>query len=888
MNSQLSGSIQILCALDMPTAQRLFTAFLFAGILHGQTAEADFTAAERLFQLDNYAKARPFWVRAEAEFTAQGNPAKATYARVSRLRGDSETILSYPAVSQEIAQLLDTRLVRANPELRLRCLIVKAAADLSSKDPESSGRVFTEALETAQSLHDQFWIGRVTGELAVIAFLKGDTAKAVELNARAFQIAKSLNDLQGEVRQRSLEGVGLLEQQRYDDALIRFDDALSFARMDRDVRFPLMAYMGKAQALEAQGDLPGSATLLQQALKFVETADMRVYKADLLLALAGRAIKQKRTNDAEALLDQAAKAATEAGMPRPYAEANLRMTELYMAAGDFQHAETSMRKCVNASRQLVDMYFLPQHLALAAEIEARLNNVQQADEDYEEAENLVESMLLNVPTASVKASLIATMDTVFRGHFELAIKQNQIPTAFRILERVRGRVVADNLRAQPQTTANDGNHADEELNRIQGELFRTTNVARRSQLVEQLQHAEEQLDLTTLSQNRARFSIHGKPVDLPTLQQRLEADEAVLEYVMDDQKSYCLVITSTSVKHYELAGRSAVEKAIAAYLSDTTAMRDSESAKLLYRQLFAPIEEYRAKSQIIVVPDGQLGFIPFDALIDENGKYALLGHTVSYVPSATVLALLRDAKRAPEAPTLLAIGASNAPKANGDSFGRAAHGLFDPENPARIEALPSVNGEVHEITQIFGQRSDPIVGPTASEAAFKSRNLEQYQVIHIAAHGFADLKFPDRSGLFLGFDHDRRDDGLLQIREIRDLRLRADLVTLSACDAGAGKLEGQNGIASLVQAFLFAGARSVVASLWTANDAFTAALMARFYRDLGAGMPVGRALRSAKIEMLDRFGSKAVPLLWAGFFVTGDPATYIFFNKSNDEYRTTN
>jgi CHAT domain-containing protein len=142
--------------------------------------------------------------------------------------------------------------------------------------------------------------------------------------------------------------------------------------------------------------------------------------------------------------------------------------------------------------------------------------------------------------------------------------------------------------------------------------------------------------------------------------------------------------------------------------------------------------------------------------------------------------------------------------------------------------------------------------------------------------------------LFLGFDHVKHDDGLLQIREIRDLRLRADLVTLSACDAGAGKLEGQNGIASIVQAFLFAGARSVVASMWTADDTFTAALMARFYRDLAAGMPVGKALRTAKLEMIDRFGAKAVPLLWAGFFATGDPATHILVSKRNDKYQTAN
>lgn len=146
---------------------------------------------------------------------------RATWARVSRLRGDSETVLSYPAVSLEMARLLDTPLVQQHPKLRLRCLIVKGAADLSSKDPETSGQVWAEALKLAESLKDQFWTGRCSGELAVTAFLKGETAKAVRLNTRAFNIAQQIGDVQGEIRQKSLDGVGLLEQGRYDAAMIR-------------------------------------------------------------------------------------------------------------------------------------------------------------------------------------------------------------------------------------------------------------------------------------------------------------------------------------------------------------------------------------------------------------------------------------------------------------------------------------------------------------------------------------------------------------------------------------------------------------------------------------------------------------------------------------------
>jgi CHAT domain-containing protein len=872
----------------MRTALNLLIFLTLASLVGGQSPDHEFNQAEGLFRLDNYAKARPLWVRAERRCRAQGDAVKAIWAHVSRLRGDSETVLSYPLVSREVARLLENPTVRNHPELRLRCLVVKGAADLSSKDPETSGRIWAEALELAQNLKDQFWIGRCSGELAVTAFLKGETAKAVELNARAFEIARKIRDLQGEIRQKSLEGVGLLEQQRYDEAIIRFDDALDFAKADPDVRFPLMAYMGKAQALAAQGKSAESTDLLRQAMQYVGGANMQVYKADLLLALANEAIQQKHDAEAEPLLLKATDAAQRAGMPRPYSDAQLRLAHLYAGRGDLIRAEKAIRKCISASRELVDMYFMPQNLAFAADIEVRLHRPEQADADYEEAEDQIESMLLNVPSASVKASLITTMDNVFRGHFALAMKERRIVEAFRILERARGRVIADNLRARPQSPEiNADNSRSESLNRIQGELLRTKDVKVRAQLVDRLEHIEEESDLTELSRNRRRYSIHGKPVDLGSLQRVLRANEAVIEYAMDDPASECLVISREGVTHYALASRTRLEQQIASFLDATKAGRQDNSSSMLYEALFAPIRELSTKKSLIIVPDGKLGYIPFDSLIDSNGKYVIESHSLAYVPSATVLYLLRSVRR-PEPPALLlAIGNSNRSSSTASSFSRAAHGLFDIEPPPQFRALPAVDVEVHEISAAI-PGTKILVGGSASEAEFKANRLSNYRVIHIAAHGYADLKFPERSGVLLGFDRARREDGLLQVREIRDLQLNADLVTLSACDTGAGKLEGQNGVASVVQAFLFAGSRSVVASLWTADDIFTAELMSQFYARLADGRAVGEALTDAKLAMIHRLGQKAVPVLWAGFFVTGDPSATISMNHGSTQRSSIN
>lgn len=137
------------------------------------------------------------------------------------------------------------------------------------------------------------------------------------------------------------------------------------------------------------------------------------------------------------------------------------------------------------------------------------------------------------------------------------------------------------------------------------------------------------------------------------------------------------------------------------------------------------------------------------------------------------------------------------------------------------------------------------------------------------------LAFPDRSALVLGEDPKKQQDGLLQAREIRNLRLNADLITLSACDTGAGRLRGEEGIASLERAFLYAGARSVLASLWTASDPYAMALVEHFYRHLAAGQDEGAALREAKLDLIKEFRYEAVPFYWAGFNLVGEASAAV-------------
>jgi CHAT domain-containing protein len=164
-------------------------------------------------------------------------------------------------------------------------------------------------------------------------------------------------------------------------------------------------------------------------------------------------------------------------------------------------------------------------------------------------------------------------------------------------------------------------------------------------------------------------------------------------------------------------------------------------------------------------------------------------------------------------------------------------------------------------------------GTAATEEAVKgNKHLNTARRIHFATHGLISEQQPQYSGLVLTLDDDPAEDGLLQVYEIFNLRLNADLVVLSACRTGLGKEVKGEGVIGLTRAFMYAGARSVVVSLWRVADRPTADFMARFYRRLDQDRNKAEALRQAKLEMIQAGGRFSHPLFWAPFILTGEPS----------------
>jgi CHAT domain-containing protein len=361
----------------------------------------------------------------------------------------------------------------------------------------------------------------------------------------------------------------------------------------------------------------------------------------------------------------------------------------------------------------------------------------------------------------------------------------------------------------------------------------------------------------------ARESI-THPVKLAQLQRELGPDALILEYVLAEPISYVLAVTHDSIKHYQLPSRSTLEADATLYRKEIRSQKEDRNLGLkLFGELLQPIPEYQRKTDLIVIPDGALHLLPFSAL-QENGGYVLSSHTVDVNPSATVYSLISERASKQETATLPYVGVAAWTQSD-DTRNPILRAVTGPQR-SKLVPLPDSKLEVESIAEDLPRPSTILEGADATETRFKQLPLSNAGVIHLALHGYADLDYPEHSALIFAPSDLGNDDGLLQVREIRNMHLNTKLVTLSACDTGVGPI-GETGVVSLVNAFIEAGADSVVSTLWELADQPTEKLMKDFYVQLGSHERKVDALRSAQLELMNQ---GLPPYFWASFQIVGD------------------
>jgi len=371
----------------------------------------------------------------------------------------------------------------------------------------------------------------------------------------------------------------------------------------------------------------------------------------------------------------------------------------------------------------------------------------------------------------------------------------------------------------------------------------------------------------------------------------LQKNQALLEYFTGDSSIFLFVVRPDTMivrevkrdfpledwiegLRYGIYGYYAADKAVQTdSLKADAKQKYLEFAPQLYQKLVAPVAQHLPE-KVILVPDGPLGYIPFDALLtaapeDANDfksyPYLIQQHQFSYTYSATLLREMRNKKHRQEPQKDFV---AFAPFYNGDTTLLAGMYSYDDLMRKDLQPLAFSGPEVAAASKLM--KGETVAGAAATEARFTA-TAGNYRILHLATHGRADNRVGDYAFLAFTEIQDSLENELLYVKDLYNLQLNADLVVLSACETGIGKLQRGEGIISLARAFAYAGAKSIVTSLWSVNDKSTSELMRFFYRELKHRKDKDEALRLARLRFLKESSVKnSHPFFWAAFVPVGD------------------
>jgi CHAT domain-containing protein len=474
------------------------------------------------------------------------------------------------------------------------------------------------------------------------------------------------------------------------------------------------------------------------------------------------------------------------------------------------------------------------------------------------------------------------------GRLLEAPAREDLERAFVIAERMRARVLLEALTRTRGAPSLERSHdlvksrrrALEEIVVSQKRLLdpRLT-PGERTRTLEELERFEIEEEELRVRMRRASAAFDMEQPEFPALrevEQSLRPDEALLSFQVALWKdlfgefgggSWLLLITRDGTEVIPIPDRVALTPIVPLFAGLIERRDGSEAAPAakLYDDLLAPALERLPDGvrRLIIVPDDVLHHVPFAALRDPDGKPLASRYELSLTPSTTLWLRWRTGALEPEARPGLALADPVLPN---QSDHAAVERAWPVASGIQLGALPHARREARAIRRYLGPESHLLIGDDAAESFLKTADLTRFGVLHLAAHAVVDEQNPDRSAVLLSAGA-ASEDGLLQVREISELRLGASLVTLSACRTASGAVLSGEGVLGLARAFFQAGAHAVVGSLWPLRDDDAARIFSDFNVGIGQGESVAAALRRAQVEALqDGLPASA----WAGLVVLGD------------------
>ncbi|MFB2838870.1 tetratricopeptide repeat protein [Floridanema evergladense] len=765
--------------------------------------------------------------------------------------GDYRKAIDYQQQSLAIAREIGDR------EGEGAALLSLGVAYYSLIDYHKAIDYLQQSLEIAKEIGNRQLEGKSLGNLSNVYRSLGDYRKAIDYSQQSLSIARKIGDRKDEGAALSNLGAAYSSVGDYRQAIEYHRQSLAIAR-EIDNR------QGEGIAL---GDLGLSYNSLGEYSKTIEYHQQSLIIAREIgdregegLALGNLGLAYFHLGDYPKAIEyykQDLAIARKIGNRQAEGTVLGNLGVAYNSLGDSHQAIEYHQQALTIARSIGDLKGEAVALNNLGNAVYSSGHLAQAEKILFQGIEVWESLREKLGNDDAnKVSIFEEQARTYRTLQKVLIAQNKTTTALEISERGRGRAFIElltrRLSANPKEIipAASLNPTIAQIKQIaqkqNATLVQYSIVGDEFKIQGRVQGKESELYIWVI---KPTGEVNFRKVDLKPLWQ--QQNTSLAELVTNTRDSIGVRSRATAI------------------IALKPGVNEKQRLQKLHEILIKPIADLLptdANNHVIFVPQRELFLVPFVALQDEIGKHLIEKHTILTAPSIQVLELTH-AKKA-EMQQSRGAGEKSFQNLIVGNPTMPSLTLKIGEPPEKLPSLPGAQQEAIEIGKLFN--TQPLIGSQAKEATIKSQ-ISQANIIHFATHGLLDygeLQGKYRAGVpgALAFTPDEKEDGLLTSDEILDLKLKASLVVLSACDTGRGKLTG-DGVVGLSRAFITAGTPSIVVSLWAVPDAPTSDLMKEFYQQMRTNPNKAQALRQAMLTIMK---TRPHPKDWAAFTFIGE------------------
>jgi CHAT domain-containing protein/Tfp pilus assembly protein PilF len=811
-------------------------------------------------------------------------------------------------------------------------------------DPQKDLLYSERALAIARDIGERRVEAALLNNIANASIKLGDQQKALSYYKQSLEIKRNLGDQRGEALTLTQLGSLYLYMRDEEKALAYYNESLPLRRAIGDRRGECVTLSNIGWAYVRRGELDKALDYYNQALKLSREISYRPSEGTELHNIGNIYRARGDYQRALAYYQEAIPIRKAVGDRSGVAYTLLEAATAYRHLGKVEDALEYSREGLVLARAVGDPTLESSALRVVSLALRDHGELDASRSRLDAALALIESRRGKlIGTTALRTSTAAfALNSCYREYMQLLMEYHRRDPrkgydkeAFEAFERARARGFLE-LLAEAGTDIREG--VDPALVQRESALRNQLNAqAERHSRLLAAKHSDEDIATVTkkideltaelqdveaeIKRTSPRYAalVQPQPLNLPEIQSLLDENTLLLEFALDDDRSYLFAVTASALRSYELPNRVEIERRArnlyellavhpaprresTAGKNKNTAPEWEREAAALSQMVLGPVASQLATKRLLLIPDGALHFVPFGALPVPRGRGKtpsrgpiIVEHELVVAPSASTLAALRRLETHAAGSKLLAVLADpvfDAQDARVLARNRAKVGpgavlamsLPPPLEPTLRNA--GVLGPEGRMTRLAFSRQEAeailALAPAgaemraldfaASRATATAAELGEFRVIHFATHALVDTRRPELSGIVLSLvdENGAAVDGFLRLHDIYNLKLSADLVVLSACRTALGKEMKGEGLLGLTRGFMYAGAPRVAASLWPVDDEATAELMKEFYRGmLQRELRPAAALRQAQIAIQKQHLWRA-PYYWAGFVLQGD------------------